>query len=73
MSYLSKRKLYKGSERYMKKNYNGIYNRCIKRSFDIVISGVALFILWPLYLIISGAIIIEDGFPVFYRAPRGGV
>lgn len=52
--------------------YKSIYNRIIKRWFDIVITGTALLILWPLYLIISLAIIIEDGFPVFYRANRGG-
>lgn len=56
----------------MKKAYNGIYNRCIKRLFDIGISGIALLILWPFYLIIGIAIAVEDGFPIFYRAPRGG-
>ena len=52
--------------------YTGIYNRYIKRILDILITGVALLILWPFYLIISLAVAIEDGFPVFYRAPRGG-
>lgn len=56
----------------MKKAYNGIYNRCVKRLFDIGISGIALLILWPFYLVIGIAIAVEDGFPVFYRAPRGG-
>lgn len=54
------------------KSYAGIYNRIIKRFIDILISGIALLILWPLYLVIGFAIAIEDGFPVFYRAPRGG-
>lgn len=52
--------------------YDGIYNRYIKRILDIVITGLALCIMWPFYLIISAAIALEDGFPVFYRAERGG-
>ena len=52
--------------------YNSLYNRVVKRLMDIIISGVALLILWPFYLIIGFAIAVEDGFPIFYRAPRGG-
>ena len=52
--------------------YDGIYNRCIKRLLDLVITGIALLILWPVFLIISLIILLEDGRPVFYRAPRGG-
>lgn len=52
--------------------YDRLYNRCIKREMDILISGIGLLVLWPLFLIISIAIAIEDGFPVFYRADRGG-
>ena len=55
-----------------KKAYDSVYNRVVKRMIDIVISGAALLILWPFYLVIGFAIAIEDGFPVFYRAPRGG-
>lgn len=54
------------------RGYKGFYNRYIKRLIDIVITGTALLILWPLYLILSLAVIVEDGFPVFYRADRGG-
>ncbi|MBE5958660.1 MAG: sugar transferase [Lachnospiraceae bacterium] len=54
------------------KAYNGIYNKYIKRILDFIVSGIALCILWPFYIIISLLIIIEDGFPIFYRAPRGG-
>ena len=54
------------------KAYNSLYNRVVKRLMDIIISGVALLILWPFYLIIGFAIAVEDGFPIFYRAPRGG-
>lgn len=55
-----------------KSAYEGIYNRCIKRVLDIVITGIAILFLWPFYLIIGIAIAIEDGFPIFYRADRGG-
>lgn len=55
-----------------KRAFEKIYNRRIKRILDIVISGVALVIVWPIYLIVALAIIFEDGFPVFYRAERGG-
>jgi lipopolysaccharide/colanic/teichoic acid biosynthesis glycosyltransferase len=52
--------------------YKGVYNRVLKRLIGMLISGFALLVIWPLYLIIALAIIIEDGFPVFYRAERGG-
>lgn len=52
--------------------YRGVYNRCVKRMLDFAITGIALLILWPFYLIISLLIAAEDGFPVFYRADRGG-
>ena len=55
-----------------RKAYDGFYNKCVKRVLDIVITGVALLILWPFYLILSLAVIVEDGFPVFYKADRGG-
>lgn len=55
-----------------KKAYEKLYNRVIKRILDVVITGTALVVLWPVYLVVSIAIIIEDGFPVFYRADRGG-
>ena len=56
----------------VKKAYDGIYNRHIKRELDIVVSAVGLLILWPLLGIISLAVLLEDGPPVFYRAQRGG-
>ena len=52
--------------------YEGLYNRYGKRVLDICVSGAALLILWPFYLIIGALIALEDGFPVFYRAERGG-
>ena len=55
-----------------KKAYDGLYNRYIKRVLDILISGAALSVLWPAYLVIGLLIAAEDGLPVFYRAERGG-
>lgn len=55
-----------------KKAYDSLYNRYIKRVLDILISGAALSILWPAYLVIGLLIAAEDGLPVFYRAERGG-
>lgn len=52
--------------------YQGIYNRYIKRVLDMLVSGAAILILWPMYLLIGAAVALETGFPVFYRAPRGG-
>ena len=56
----------------VKPAYAGIYNRYIKRILDIVISAAALAVLWPVYLVIALLIALEDGFPVLYRAQRGG-
>lgn len=55
-----------------KKAYDGVYNRYIKRVLDCIVSGIAILLIWPLYLIIGALIVAEDGFPVFYRAERGG-
>ena len=58
--------------REKKPAYAGIYNRFVKRVLDIVIAGLALAVLWPLYLLIAALIALEDGLPVIYRAERGG-
>lgn len=55
-----------------RKAYDGVYNRYIKRLLDMVISGIALLVLWPVYLLIAVLVAVEDGLPVFYRADRGG-
>lgn len=52
--------------------YAGVYNRFIKRGLDIVVSGTAIVLLAPLYLVIGVMIAVEDGSPVLYRAERGG-
>ena len=52
--------------------YLGIYNRFFKRLLDLFLGLVLMVFAIPVYLIIGIAIIIDDGFPVFYRAQRGG-
>lgn len=52
--------------------YKGFYNRVIKRVIDIVLAVIIIICIFPILLIVAAAIFIEDGFPVFYRAERGG-
>ncbi len=59
-------------EKALLKKCNGFYNRCVKRIIDFILALICVVAVSPLLLIISLAVIIETGFPVFYRAPRGG-
>lgn len=52
--------------------YKSFYNCYAKRFIDLVLALVLFICMLPLFLIISAAIVIEDGFPIFYRAERGG-
>ncbi len=45
-------------------------SRRVKRGFDIVFSLFALLMTLPAYPIIAAAIVIEDGFPIFFRHKR---
>ena len=54
------------------KAYDGVYNRYVKRIIGFLIAvPLSIFVL-PLYCMISLAILIDDGPPVFYRPLRGG-
>ena len=44
----------------------------VKRLFDIVISCMALLLLFPVFCIVAVCIIIEDGYPVIYIQKRVG-
>lgn len=55
-----------------KHNYQGVYNRYIKRVIDFVAALFLLILTSPLFLIISLIIIIDTGFPVFYKPLRAG-
>lgn len=54
------------------KAYDGVYNRYVKRIIGLFIALPLTVVAIPIYLIISMAIIAEDGRPVFYRPLRGG-
>jgi len=45
----------------------------VKRLFDIVGAAAGLIVLSPLFAIISGAIALESGRPIFYRGSRIGL
>ena len=55
-----------------KHNYQGVYNRYVKRVIDFVAALFLLILTSPLFLIISLIIIIDTGFPVFYKPLRAG-
>ncbi len=54
------------------KAYDGIYNRYVKRVIDLIVALPFAVAALPIYLVVSIAIVLEDGFPVFYRPKRGG-
>lgn len=54
------------------KGFQSFYNRLIKRWIGFFLAIVLFMIICPLYLLIIIAIVIEDGFPVFYSPQRGG-
>lgn len=53
-------------------NFDGYYNRYIKRLLGFILAIILLLLIWPVYLLIALAVLIEDGSPVFYRPQRGG-
>jgi len=55
-----------------KKAYDRFYNRYVKRMLDFVLAVILFIPVLPFYVIISVLILLDDGFPVFYRPLRGG-
>lgn len=55
-----------------RKAYDGFYNRKLKRVIGFAAAVPLLILALPLYVIISLSILIDDGFPIFYRPLRGG-
>ncbi|HTL70445.1 MAG TPA: undecaprenyl-phosphate glucose phosphotransferase [Candidatus Eisenbacteria bacterium] len=47
-------------------------NRFLKRSMDIALSGLALLLLWPLFIVLAVLIKLDSPGPVFYRQKRIG-
>jgi sugar transferase EpsL len=55
---------------------DGVYDRWGKRLFDLMVAGVALVVLLPLFALIAVAVLARMGRPVLFeevRATRGGV
>ena len=44
----------------------------LKRTFDIVLSIFAIFLLFPSFLVVSFLIVIDSGFPIFFLQKRIG-
>lgn len=63
---------YEYTEEQLRKKVNGLYNRVFKRCIDLVLGLILFIVCIPFYLVITIAISAGDGFPVLYRAPRGG-
>ena len=55
-----------------KLGYESVYNRIFKRCLDFIVALVAIIVLFPIILIFSLAVMIDDGFPIFYTPLRGG-
>lgn len=64
--------IYEYSKELLSKKSNGFYNKYIKRLLGLGIALILFIILLPVLLIVSIAIIIDSGFPIFYKANRGG-
>ena len=52
--------------------YKGLYNRYVKRGLDFILALVLFVLTSPILLVLSVLIVADSGFPVFYRAERGG-
>lgn len=55
-----------------KLGYKSAYNRIFKRCLDFTIALIAIIVLLPVILLFALAVLIDDGFPIFYTPPRGG-
>jgi len=53
--------------------YKGIYNNSVKRIVDFFLSTVILLAISPIIFFVAVSIFLEDGFPIFYSAERGGL
>ncbi len=55
-----------------KKRVNGIYNKCVKRVFDILISFTVLVLFWWVFAILAVIVRIKMGSPVLFCQERPG-
>lgn len=49
------------------------WNHVFKRAFDVLLSSIALLLLWPLFLVIGLAVLLDSGGSVMYRQERIGM
>ena len=45
----------------------------LKRSFDLIASSIGIVVLSPLIILVGLAVLVESGWPIFYRAERTGL
>ena len=50
-----------------------MYQRFWKRVLDVLLSGMAILLLWPLFLILAVWIKLDSEGPVFFRQTRIGI
>jgi len=48
------------------------YQLMVKRAFDLVLGSIGLLLALPVFIVISLAILIEDGRPIFFSQKRAG-
>ncbi|RLE05569.1 MAG: sugar transferase, partial [Candidatus Aminicenantes bacterium] len=44
----------------------------LKRPFDLILSGAGIILSFPIWVVIMGLILLDDGWPVFYCQERVG-
>jgi sugar transferase (PEP-CTERM system associated) len=44
-----------------------------KRAMDVLVSAAALLLLWPLFVLVGLAVVLESGFPIFFVQERMGL
>lgn len=55
------------------KQSNNTFQKLLKRLFDIVFSFILLILLSPIFFILGLWIVIDDGFPIFFKQKRSGL
>jgi lipopolysaccharide/colanic/teichoic acid biosynthesis glycosyltransferase len=60
------------SEHHLRRQSAGLYNVYVKPVIGFVLAVPLLVLLFPVLVIISLLIVVDSGFPVLYRAERGG-
>lgn len=59
-------------EIWLRRKVRGVYNLTMKPTIGRFLAIPLLLLLSPVFFIISVAVVVDGGFPVFYRGERGG-